>query len=40
MGPRPRAPLAATFAVDRGEGEMIFQQFLHPQTGCAAYVFG
>jgi hypothetical protein len=22
------------------EVEMIFQQFLYPETGCAAYVFG
>ena len=22
------------------EVHMIFQQFLYPQTGCAAYVFG
>jgi hypothetical protein len=37
----PERPGAdAREAIQARRWRMIFQQFLYPQTGCAAYVFG
>jgi hypothetical protein len=36
---RGRAPDARD-AIQARRWHMIFQQFLYPRTGCAAYVFG